>query len=118
MDEKGNVTNAIHHQGGQQLEAKKLKDEMPVAVNPSVFDKYIGKYDLGNSKALVISKDDDKLFVQVPNLPLYQLLPASETEYFVREINIRLTFKVNSAGQTDLIINTDGVEQSAKRVNE
>ncbi|WP_321426788.1 serine hydrolase [uncultured Bacteroides sp.] len=119
MDEKGNVTNAIHHQGGQQIEAKKLKDEMPVAVNPSVFDKYVGKYDLGNSKAIVISKDDDKLFMQVPNLPLYQLLPASETEYFAREINIRLTFKSNSEGKTDLIIiNTDGVEQSAKRVNE
>jgi hypothetical protein len=119
MDEKGDITNAIHHQGGQQIEAKKLKDKTPVSVNPSVFDKYVGKYDLGNNNAIVISKDGDKLFMQAPNLPKYQLLPASETEYFAREINIVLTFKINSENKTDLIIiNTDGVEQSAKRVNE
>jgi len=118
MDGNKNVTHLIHHQGGQKIEAKKLQDETPVAVNPSVFDKYVGKYDVGNSNIIVISKDADKLFMQGANLPKYQLLPASETEYFAREINIRLTFNINGEGKADSItINTSGVEQPAKRIN-
>ncbi|WP_321517398.1 serine hydrolase [uncultured Bacteroides sp.] len=118
-DERGNVTHAIHHQGAQQIEANKLKDENPVAINPSVFDKYVGKYDLGNNYFIIVSKDGDRLFMQWANLPKYQLLPASETEYFLRETNIRLTFKINEEGINDFItVNINGIDQPpAKRVN-
>lgn len=119
MDEKGNVTHAVHHQSGQQFEAKKLKDETPIIVDSAVFDKYIGKYDMGNNNIIVVSKNGDNLLMQGLNLPKYQLLPASETEYFAREINIRLTFNVNGDGKIDSItVNINGIEQPAKRVNE
>ena len=118
-DEKGNVTHAIHHQSGQQFEVKKLKDETPVIVDSAVFDKYVGKYDMGNNNIIIISKDGEKLLMQLPNLPKYQLLPASETEYFVREMNVRLAFKLSGDGNTESVtVNIDGIEQSAKRVNE
>ena len=118
-DEKGNVTQAIHHQNGRQFEAKKLTDETPVVVDPAVFDKYIGKYDAGNNSIVVISKDGDKLFAQGPNLPKYQLLPASETEYFLREVNARLTFKVTGDGRADsIIINFNGIESTAIKLKE
>jgi hypothetical protein len=118
-DDKGVVTHAIHTQGGQQLEAKKLKDEIPVAVAASVFDKLVGKYDMGNNNLVTVVKDGDKLFLLVPSQPQYQLLPASETEYFMKESTVKVTFKANDAGKTDtMILNFDGIEQQAKRVNE
>ena len=116
-DEKGNVTNAIHYQNGTQLEAMKLKDETPVTVNPAVFDKYIGKYDAGEN-TLVITKEGDKLFVQGSDLPVYQLLPASETEYFLREINARLMFKVSGEKADTILINMAGNEITAVRLKE
>jgi len=117
-DDKGIVTHAIHNQGGQQLEAKKMKDEMPVTVAPAVFDKLAGKYDMGNSSFFVISKDGEKLILQIPNQPQYQLLPASETEYFMKESSVRIKFKANDAGITDtMILDIDGSEQQGKRVN-
>ena len=118
-DEKGNVTHVIHRQNGRQFEAKKLSDETPVIVDSAIFDNYVGKYDIGNNNIIVVSKDGDNLFMQGPNLPRYQLLPASETEYFAKEINIRLTFSVNADGKIDSItLNINGIEQPAKRVNE
>jgi len=78
-DDKGNVTNAIHYQNGSELEAMRLKDETPVAVNPAVFDKYVGKYDAGEGNIVVITKEGDKLLAQGSDLPVYQLLPASDT---------------------------------------
>jgi CubicO group peptidase (beta-lactamase class C family) len=118
-DDKGNATHAIHTQGGQQLEAKKLNDEIPVSVDPSVFDKFVGKYDLGNNNLVTLVKDGNRLLLQVPGQPQYQLFPVSETEYFMKESTVRVSFKANDAGKTDtLILNFDGTEQLAKRVNE
>jgi CubicO group peptidase (beta-lactamase class C family) len=117
-NENGIVTNLIHYQGGQQLVAQKLKDETPVTVNPSIFDKYTGKYDMGNSTVFEVSKEGDKLMVQGPNMPKYQLFPASETEYFAREVTIRLTFIINADGKVNAIdLNNSGIIIKANRIN-
>jgi Domain of unknown function (DUF3471) len=118
-DEKGIVTHAIHRQNGGQFDAKKLPDETPVIVDPAIFDKYVGKYDAGNNNIVIISKEGDKLYAQGLNLPKYQLLPASETEYFLREINARAVFKITDNSRTDtILINFSGVESTAMRIKE
>ncbi len=118
-DDMGIVTHAIHYQGGQQLEVKKLKDEIPVTVTASVYDRYIGKYDMGNNTLFVVSKEDNRLLLLVPGQPQFQLLPASETEYFMNESTVRVTFKANDAGTTDtMILNIDGTVQQGKKVVE
>ena len=117
-DEKGNITNAIHFQNGNQFEAMKLKDETPVTVDPGVFNKYVGKYDIGENNILVITKEGDKLLVQGANLPPYQLLPASETEYFLREANARLKFKVSGEKADTVLIDMAGNPLTAIRVME
>jgi hypothetical protein len=117
-DEKGVVTKAIHSQNGSQLEVMKLKDETPVAVNPAVFDKYTGKYTVGTDMAVDITKDGDKLFATGTNLPPYQLLPASETEYFLMEVNARVWFKVVGEKADTVLIDMGGQKIKAVRVKE
>ncbi len=118
-DDKGNVTHAIHNQGGRQFEAKKLEEETPAEVDPKIFDKYAGKYDYGNYFFITISKEDDKLYFQGTNLPKYKLLPASETEYFLVEMNARITFQKNEEDFADsILVNIDGIEKQASRINE
>jgi CubicO group peptidase (beta-lactamase class C family) len=118
-DDNGNVTHAIHSQGGMQFEAKKLEEETPVEVDPQIFDKYTGKYDYGNYYFISISKEVDKLYFQGTNLPKYRLLPASETEYFLNEMNVRITFQKNEEGYTgSILVNIDGIEKQAIRIEE
>jgi hypothetical protein len=117
-DDKGNVTNAIHYQNGNEFVAMKLKDEKPVAVNPAAFDKLIGKYNVDEESAVVISKEGDKLIATGTNLPPYQLLPASETEYFLNEVNARLKFKISGNKADTILINMAGNEIIAVRVIE
>jgi hypothetical protein len=115
-DDKGIVTHAIHTQGGQQLEAKKLIDEIPVAVSPSVFDKLVGKYSWGPSLVISVFKEGDKLLIRIGDQSPNQLLPASETEYFMKENTVRVTFKSNASGKIDsMVINMDGRIETATR---
>jgi CubicO group peptidase (beta-lactamase class C family) len=116
-DETGKVTHAIHHQNGQVLEVKKMPEEPRVSVDPSLFDGYAGKYDGGNNLIIVVTKEGDKLYMQGPGLPKYQLIPASATEYFTEEIKARFTFKQDDSGKTNEIsVNFDGQIIPAKRV--
>jgi CubicO group peptidase (beta-lactamase class C family) len=118
-DENGEVTHAIHKQGGQEFEVKKLEEETPVEIDPAIFDKYTGKYDYGNYFFITISKEENKLYFQGTNLPKYQLLPASETEFFMIETNIRIAFQKNEKDQTDsILVSIDGIEKQALRIEE
>jgi hypothetical protein len=117
-DDKGNVTGAIHSQNGSQLEVKKLIDEKPVSINPAVFDKYVGKFNVDENTTAEITREGDKLIATRSNLPPYQLLPASETEYFVREVNARLWFKVHGNKADTVLIDMGGEKITAVRVKE
>jgi hypothetical protein len=116
-DESGKVTHAIHHQNGQEIQAKKLQDEARISVDPSIFDGYTGRYDGGNNLIIVVTKEGDKLYMQAATMPKYQLIPASATEYFTEEVKARFTFKQDEAGKTnELSVNFEGQIISAKRV--
>jgi CubicO group peptidase (beta-lactamase class C family) len=116
-DKTGKVTHAIHHQNGQEIRAKKMQDEARISVDPAIFDGYAGKYDGGNNLIIVVTKEGDKLYMQGPGLPKYQLIPASATEYFTEEIKARFTFKQDETGKTnELSVNFDGQIIPTKRV--
>ncbi len=116
-DETGKVNHAIHHQNGQEIKVKKMQDEARISVDPAIFDGYAGKYDGGNNLIIVVTKEGDKLYMQGPGLPKYQLIPASVTEYFTEEIKARFTFKQDGTGKTnELSVNFDGQIFSTKRV--
>ena len=118
-DDNGKVIHAIHNQGGQQFEVKKLEEETPVEVDPQIFDKYTGKYDYGNYFFITISKEENNLYFQGTNLPKFKLLPSSETEYFLMEMNTRIVFQKNEEDYTDSIsVTIDGIEKQALRVKE
>jgi CubicO group peptidase (beta-lactamase class C family) len=119
VDSPGTVTHIIHYHEGQQIEARKLKDEISISVNPDIFDKLTGKYDLGNNYIVKILKENKKLYVQSPNLPRYELLPTSELEYFTMEASTRTKFILNKEGKAEsMILNTDGFIIPAKRIGD
>jgi CubicO group peptidase (beta-lactamase class C family) len=119
VDSSGAVTHLIHYQEGQQIEARKLKDEIPVNVNPDIFDKLTGKYDLGNNYVVEIIKEKNKLYAKSPALPRSELLPSNELEYFTMETTTRVKFILNKEGKAESVItNTDGFRIQGKRIGD
>jgi len=115
-DEKGMVTHAIHNQNGTRIEARRLQDPTPVKVDPAVFDKYVGKYDVGGNFIIEVTKDGDKLMAQGTNLPKYQLLPSSEIDYYALEISVKLTFQMTDGKVTSMLLSFNGAEKAAMRI--
>ncbi len=108
-DEKGQVTKAIHQQGGQTIQAPKMKDQTVAAVDPAAFDAYVGKYDYGQGKAiLTVTREGNQLFAQMTGQPKFEIFPSSATEFFWKVVNAKIAFVKNAAGKVTKAVHEQG----------
>jgi CubicO group peptidase (beta-lactamase class C family) len=91
----GKIVEAIHHQNGSTLRAARLEPLKVVRVEPALYDALVGTYKTDNSETVgIITREGDRLFGQVQGegQPKLELLPKSETEFEVRELNAQVIF--------------------------
>ena len=102
-DEKGEINGAILSQNGQELRASKLKEETIVTIDPAIFDNYSGKYRFNATDVVTVFRENNKFFAQPTGQPKLEMLPLSETEFLIKEINARLTFVKDASGKAGKI---------------
>ena len=56
-------------------------------VDPKAFDRYVGAYTLPSGDTAVFWRDGDHLNSRIWGEPVLELFPASETEYFARDVD-------------------------------
>lgn len=106
------------------LSAYKRRNEIHVVdVDPKIFSKYIGIYEMPSNMvpntAIAITKRGDKLYGFYPELPQDELLPQSENHFVTISDNgeIKLTFKEGKAGEvTEIFVESDRFKFSAKKI--
>ncbi len=82
-------------------------------VDPKIFDAYVGQYQLNSVITLTITRADEKLFFQQSaSLDKEELLPESETNFFINaNRNITYSFVKDEKGQvTHLAVQNAGRE--------
>ena len=123
-DANGRATELILHQGGRDLHAPRVegaaaepKERKAVAVDPKIFDRYIGKYELAPEFAITITRDGDHLFEQATNQEKFEIFPESAKEFFLRVVDAQITFVTDANGRaTELILHQGGEDHHGKRV--
>jgi CubicO group peptidase (beta-lactamase class C family) len=107
--------------------ADKLSPEPPkpataertaVKVDASILESYAGRYLLDGRTLVVITKEGDKLMGQPGNSPKAEMIPQSETTFFVKEANSEVTFERDEKGNVVRFAMKSGTQtQSARRLN-
>ena len=93
------------------------RERPTVEVAPRVYDSYVGRYELASGVILTVTKESDGLYVQAMRYRPFKLYPASETEYFIKQADLSLTFVKNTFGPVmQAIVNMDDQTLTAKRV--
>ena len=88
-----------------------------VEVAPDVLERYAGQYQFAPSFVITVTRDDDRLYAQATGQPAFRLYPASETEFFVRVVDARLTFHVGADGAVEgLTLHQNGRDQFGARI--
>lgn len=130
-DASGAVTRLILHQGGADVPALRLEGERAksalstivgefpdeVTVPGETLARYAGVYELAPSFRMTVSVEDGRLLVQATGQPAFPVFAESETQFFYKVVNAKLSFVVGEdGGVSKLILHQGGMDQSAKKV--
>jgi hypothetical protein len=117
------VLDSVGHLTGKSLAMFKAfewaycKQRVVARVAPQVFEPYAGTYVLGGRDTLVVAAREGKLFATPGRGTALELLPESETEYFIREDrNVSFSFRPNSNGPARLLITQGGRTTEGKKI--
>jgi CubicO group peptidase (beta-lactamase class C family) len=86
-------------------------------VDPKIYDRYIGEYELAPSFTITILRRGDKLISQATGQPEVELFPESETKFFLKVVDAQVDFVSDASGQvTGLILHQGGLDLPAKKI--
>ena len=88
-----------------------------VEVDPSIYDDYAGRYQLAENVVFTVTREGDRLFVQLTGQPRFEVFPESATKYFYRVVDAQITFGGGDDGAVDhLVLHQNDMDQRADRL--
>jgi len=115
-NDAGEIDGAIHYQGGQELQVKKLPELKTISLDQASLEKYTGNYEYQPSMIITISAGEGKLFAQSGDQNRVELFPVSETEFVAKEMNATMKFMPAEGGDYDILIRVGEDERTIKKV--
>jgi hypothetical protein len=113
LDERG----LVRGDAGLRAQATPVAPPKLAEVNPAVFDRLVGRYDLGPVK-VTVRRQGSRLIGEQEGSPAVELLPESETSYFLALQNVRLSFELDAGGRaTTMVVKTQGQEIKGRRID-
>ena len=84
-------------------------------VDPKIYDAYVGEYQLAPNFILTITREGDQLMTQATGQGKIEIFPESETKFFPKEIEAKITFVKDESGKvTHLTLQQNGERQAKK----
>ena len=99
------------------VDALKRMEQGPAKVDAKVFDAYIGEYELAPGFVLRVYREGEKFMTQATNQGPIEIFAESETVFYPRVIEAKLTFVKDAEGKvTALTLNQGGRERTGKKI--
>jgi len=86
-------TNISANPGAMKLAA------VDPAVDPAVYDGYLGHYKLAANFILTIRRDGDRLMARTTGQPEFELFPSSPMEFFATDVKAQASFEPDVQGR-------------------
>jgi D-alanyl-D-alanine-carboxypeptidase/D-alanyl-D-alanine-endopeptidase len=88
-----------------------------VAVASRIFDRYVGRYQVGPTIVMTITREGAHFFAQLTGQPKLEIFAESEKDYFLKVVDAQLTFDTDANGRaTSVVLHQNGQAQRAKRI--
>jgi ketosteroid isomerase-like protein len=110
------VASHLSNLPSPQTGAPKSNEGAAVKVDPQVLDTYLGEYELPMF-TLVVTREGNKLFGQPPGDTKEELVPISDAEFTVTNVNAKVKFVKDAAGKvTHMTVNLNGQDVQGKKI--
>ncbi len=92
--------------------------QQPIALEAESLEKFVGKYRMTLLFSLTMTREGQQLFCQATGQQKFRIYPQSETQFFWKVVDARVTFDIDGDGKvTGLTLHQNGKDQPAKRVD-
>lgn len=93
------------------------KQHHAVAMDPKAFDAFVGRYQFPGGTVMMVRRENERFFTQVPGQPAFEILPEGDRDFFVKAYDSQLSFVTDASGRTtEMIVHEDGENIHAKRI--
>lgn len=93
------------------------KERKVTTLSSEIFDRYCGEYEVAPNLVIKIFRQGNRFWSQVSGQPKLEILPESETKFFVRLLDAEINFIVDSEGKpVALVLTQGGKDHQAKKI--
>ena len=93
------------------------KEHKAIQIDGKIFDAYAGEYQLAPGFSIVFTREGERFFMQPTGQSKTEILPESETEFFVSVADVQVTFVKDDQGQvTQAVLHQNGRNVTAKKI--
>jgi CubicO group peptidase (beta-lactamase class C family) len=93
-------------------------ERIPAKVDPSIYDRLAGRYELRPGFIITVRREGDRLLTQATGQDVFEIFPESELAYFVKAFDAQLTFRREDSGKVSgLVLHQGGRDVPAKRID-
>ena len=82
-----------------------------------MLERYVGVYEMSPEFQLTVTLDDDGLIVQATGQGEFRIYAESDTMFFLRVVEARISFVVEDGDVTALILHQGGADQTARKIS-
>ncbi len=102
--------------GGEEVEP--LEVPAVVALASEKLEPLVGKYKLTEALVANVTREGDRLFVQLTGQPKIGIYATSETNFYCRPVDAKFDFELDDSGQAArMMIHQNGLDLPATRVD-
>jgi hypothetical protein len=95
------------------------KEHKGIAVDPKLFDGYVGRYRLAPNFILTVTREGNRLFAQATGQGKAEIFPEGELDYFYKVVDAQITFEPDERGRAvRLILHQHSRDVPAPRIEE
>lgn len=102
---------------GDRTHESLSRSPVAVRVDPKIYGAYVGRYELAPGLILTVTREGDRLMTQATGQASIEIFPESETTFFAKVIDAKITFVKDAAGAvTGLTLQQAWQERQAKKI--
>ena len=79
-----------------------------IALDPAIYGSYVGRYELAPDSTIVVTREGDRLVIQGIGESAVEILPESETRFFIAGLNSEINFVRGMDGNAVYLILQQG----------
>lgn len=88
-----------------------------ITIDPALFDRYVGKYELKPGFVLTITREGSRFFLQATDQPRFEMFAEGERDFFLKAPDAQVTFEEVTDGRAArLTLHQGGAHLPAKRI--